>query len=139
MFDDDVVIAFHLILYAKKRKVKYNSNLVTENIIKSYRTIFDPDLFYLKTKSHEICIKPLEFLLNCHKSRKTVRKGGKISRILGELVAQLLELTTFLISYLRLCKRWLTNIFVIPILGTFGSIKLKSNTKRFEFGNFLKT
>ena len=32
MFDDDVVIAFHLILYAKKRKVKYNSNFVTENI-----------------------------------------------------------------------------------------------------------
>ena len=28
-----------------------------------------------KTNSHKICIKPLEFILNCHKSRKNVSGG----------------------------------------------------------------
>ena len=34
-----------------------------------------PDTLLFKTNSHNICIKPLEFLLNCQRSSKNVRKG----------------------------------------------------------------
>lgn len=34
-----------------------------------------PNTLLFKTNSYQICIKPLEFLLNCQKSSKNVRKG----------------------------------------------------------------